>query len=105
MNNPWQMDSIEAFCNLKCQECTHETKEKTIFKYHALENHPLSHVLFGTNELDNSDTKKTNMYNPNDIEKYIDENYKFIFTLSSLYLVSFSYFCFRNLKNCENGER
>ena len=79
--NPWQVDSIEAFSNLKCPESTHETIEKTIFKYNALENHPLSHALFGTTESDNSDTKKTNMYNPNDIKKYIDENYKFIFTL------------------------
>ena len=76
------MDSIEAFSYLKCPECTYETKEKTIFKYHSLENHPLSHVLFGTTESDNSDTKKTNMYIPYDIEKYIDENYLFIFTIS-----------------------
>ena len=80
---------------LLCPECTYETKEKTIFKYHQRV----------TTESDNNDTKKTNMYNPNDIEKYINENYTFIFTLSTYYLVTFSYFCFRNLKNGENGER
>ena len=80
------MDSIEAFCNLKCPECIHETKEKTFFKNHALENHPLSHVL------------AIPMIRKNILMKTIRS------FLLSLYLVSFSYFCFRNLKNCENGE-
>ena len=75
MDNPWQVDSIEEFSYLKCPECNYDTKEKSIFKYHAIENHPLSRVLFETTELDNCATEETNMYNPSDIEKYIDEHY------------------------------
>ena len=75
MDNPWQVDSIEEFSYLKCPECNYDTKEKSIFKYHAIENHPLSRVLFETTELDNSAIEETDMYNPSDIEKYIDENY------------------------------
>ena len=47
MENPWQVDSIESFTYLKCPECVFDTKEKTCFQNHAIENHPLSHVLFG----------------------------------------------------------
>ena len=75
MDNPWQVDSIEEFSYLKCPECTYDTKEKSIFKYHAIENHPLSRVLFETTELDNSAIEETDMYDPNDIEKCIDEHY------------------------------
>ena len=45
--NPWQVGSIESFTYLKCPECVFDTKEKTCFQNHAIENHPLSHVLFG----------------------------------------------------------
>ena len=45
--NPWQVDSIRAFSFLKCPECTFDTKEEESFQDHALENHPLSIVLFG----------------------------------------------------------
>ena len=45
--NPWQVDSIESFTYLKCPECVFDTKEKTCFQNHAIENHPLSQVLFG----------------------------------------------------------
>ena len=46
-NNPWQVDSINAFSFLKCPECSFDTKEELIFQDHALGNHPLSFVLFG----------------------------------------------------------
>ena len=47
MENPWKVDSVEAFAYLKCPECIFDAKEETIFQNHAVENHPLSHVLFG----------------------------------------------------------
>ena len=49
MNNPWQVDSVQAFNEiyLKCPECAFTTKEKTCFRDHAVKNHPLSVVLFG----------------------------------------------------------
>ena len=52
MDNPWQVDSIQAFSCLKCPECVFDTKEENDFKNHALDNHPLSFVLFGKNEVD-----------------------------------------------------
>ena len=52
MDNPWQVNSIQAFSCLKCPECVFDTKEENNFKNHALDNHPLSFVLFGKNEVD-----------------------------------------------------
>ena len=45
--NPWQVDSVQAFSFLKCPECTFEIQEEHYFQVHAVENHPLSFVLFG----------------------------------------------------------
>ena len=45
--NPWEVDSVQAFLCLKCPECTFDSKQKETFRDHALENHPLSFVLFG----------------------------------------------------------
>ena len=55
-NNPWLVESIEAFACLKCPECKFNTKEEDFFQVHATENHPLSFVLFGKtlNEDDNN---------------------------------------------------
>ena len=44
--NPWQVESIQAFYFLKCPECAFDTKEENYFHEHALENHPLSLVIF-----------------------------------------------------------
>ena len=44
--NPWKVDSIQAFSYLKCPECVFNTKKEDIFEDHAIENHPLSLVLF-----------------------------------------------------------
>jgi hypothetical protein len=52
MDNPWQVDSIQAFLCLKCPECVFDTKEENNFKNHALDNHPSSFALFGKNEND-----------------------------------------------------
>ena len=45
--NPWKVESIQAFYYLKCPECEFDTKEENSFKDHAIENHPMSHELFG----------------------------------------------------------
>ena len=47
MDNPWQVESIQAFTCLKCPECSFNTKEEINFKEHAVEHHPLSFILFG----------------------------------------------------------
>ena len=44
--NPWNVDSIEAFTFLKCPECNFDTEENDKFRDHALENHPMSFVFF-----------------------------------------------------------
>ena len=47
--NPWLVESVHSFLYLKCPECVFDTKYENegMFKYHALENHPWSDVLFG----------------------------------------------------------
>ena len=49
MNNPWKVNSLQAFHEifLKCPECAFNTKEEAFFRDHAIKNHPLSLVLFG----------------------------------------------------------
>ena len=75
--NPWQVDCIDSFTYLKCPECVFDTKEKTCFQNHAIENHPLSHVLFG---------KKGNnltilKFDPNGLNsKYNEKSEKFRFS-------------------------
>ena len=44
--NPWAVESIQAFYFLKCPECDFDTKEEESFENHATENHLLSFVLF-----------------------------------------------------------
>jgi DNA-directed RNA polymerase subunit RPC12/RpoP len=48
-NNPWLVESVQAFSYLKCPECDFNSKDESIFQDHAVENHPLSFVLFGEN--------------------------------------------------------
>jgi len=45
-NNPWEVDSTQAFWHLICPECTFFTAEEKYFENHAVANHPLSSVLF-----------------------------------------------------------
>ena len=44
--NPWAVESIQAFYILKCPECDFHIREENSFENHATENHPLSSVLF-----------------------------------------------------------
>ena len=45
--NPWQVDSIQAFVYINCPECTFKTKEEEFFKDHAVASHPMCSALFG----------------------------------------------------------
>ena len=45
--NPWNVDSIQAFLFLKCPECLFDTNVEDDFRDHAVENHPLSYTFFG----------------------------------------------------------
>ena len=51
LDNPWQVDSIDAFLCFKCPECLFNSKEEEIFQDHAVENHQSSLVLFGKTPL------------------------------------------------------
>ena len=66
--NPWQVDSIQAFYFLKCPECSFDTKEENYFHEHALQNHPLSIVFFGTKseELYEANFKRSHFEIPED---------------------------------------
>ena len=44
--NPWAVESLQAFYFLKCPECNFDTKEEDLFENHATENHPLSFIFF-----------------------------------------------------------
>ena len=69
MVNPWQVDSIEAFHCLMCPECIFITKEKNVFEKHAVDNHPLSRVLFGLSNdnrydfIEDTETKSESLQN------------------------------------------
>ena len=45
--NPWHVDSMQAFAFLNCPECTFKTKEEDFFQSHAIASHPMCYVLFG----------------------------------------------------------
>ena len=76
MENPWQVNSIEAFAYLKCPECDFDSKAESSFKSHAVKTHPLSHVFFGNATVDNNTQVTILKYDPNDIDNYIQENYE-----------------------------
>ena len=44
--NPWNVDSIQAFVFLKCPECIFDTKLEENFLEHAFGNHPNSSIFF-----------------------------------------------------------
>lgn len=46
IENPWQVESVEAFTFLCCPECVYRSQEETSFQAHAVQNHPKSAVLF-----------------------------------------------------------
>ena len=36
INNPWQVESVQAFLALKCPECVFTSKEEHLFQDHAI---------------------------------------------------------------------
>ena len=48
VENPWLVDSIQAFAFFNCPECQVKTKDENYFQDHALQNHPLSFEFFCT---------------------------------------------------------
>ena len=48
VENPWLVNSIQAFSFLNCPECSFKAKDKNFFQGHALQNHPLSFEFFCT---------------------------------------------------------
>ena len=48
-DNPWQVESLDAFYYLKCPECSFDTMDPDFFEIHATDNHPLSFTFFGQN--------------------------------------------------------
>ena len=54
--NPWDVKNIHEFSFLNCPECNFKTKQEKFFQDHAIQNHPMSNVLFNlycenTNEI------------------------------------------------------
>ena len=45
-NNPWEVESIQAFAYLNCPQCDFKTKDEDFFQDHAIDKHPLSHMFF-----------------------------------------------------------
>ena len=74
MENPWQVDSIKAFACLKCPECAFNTNIENNFTDHAVENHPLSFVLFGKSEEVTKVKMEEGTENSWSIFSYINEN-------------------------------
>ena len=74
-NNPWQVVSIEAFYCLKCPECMYFTTDDNQFYNHAVENHPLSGVLFGKPKDETVDPEEIlNLLVKNEPPDYEDED-------------------------------
>ena len=69
-NNPWKVESMDFFLCWKCPECSFDTQGEDDFQEHAVENHPLSHVFFGTVKIeeDNLTIKECYYQNPANIE-------------------------------------
>ena len=46
MENPWQVENLDAFSYLCCPECVFRCKEGNSFEAHAVKNHPQSVCFF-----------------------------------------------------------
>ena len=77
-NNPWLVDSIQSFSFLNCPECNFKVKEEDNFHKHAVENHPLSFVLFDQSmkkELPDFESIEQNSF-PKELTYLASENIK-----------------------------
>ena len=55
-DNPWEVDTLQAFSFLCCPECVYRSKEETSFQAHAIHNHPQSSAFFNLVKEDPLDT-------------------------------------------------
>ena len=84
--NPWQVDSVQAFSFLKCPECIFDTQEEDFFQVHATENHPLSIVLFG--EISKEDNFKESLMIEDDFKtEDTFENYDIEVSANSAFII------------------
>ena len=78
-DNPWNVNSVQDFWYLKCPECFFDTQEEDIFQLHAVENHPLSHWLFGVTKkelkIKNEPTEQDEELNDNNDDNDYDQGY------------------------------
>ena len=51
--NPWIVESIEAFSFYCCPECDFKSKDKEYFKRHAMESHNKSKIFFTMSKSNN----------------------------------------------------
>ena len=72
MNNPWQVDNLQAFTFLCCPECHFRSKEEYAFQDHALSSHPDSQIFFNGHMMQNS-TEMAVKVEPVDTYKYEEE--------------------------------
>ena len=49
--NPWQVESVQAFVYINCPECSFKTKEEGFFQDHAVASHPNCFALFGRSDI------------------------------------------------------
>ena len=103
--NPWEVDSIQAFSFLKCPECIYDVKEKETFQDHAIENHPLSHLLFSKiikeDEIEIKEELSEINSNTSDNEKVFEDDQKLIeeimpYPSENFNLENFQRFVFEN---------
>ena len=89
--NPWAVESIQAFYFLKCPECEFDTKEENSFENHATENHPLSFVLFDKKYVpEDFDTICIKEEPLSHFDTQINHDYKKSFMPNQLSLLSYS---------------
>ena len=78
-DNPWNVNSVQDFWYLKCPECFFDTQEEDIFQLHAVENHPLSHWLFGVTKkelkIEKEPTEQDEELNDNNDDNDYDQGY------------------------------
>ena len=73
-DNPWHVDSVQAFSFFKCPECIFDPKEEDVFQDHAVKNHPLCFVLFGKSVKEEPKTDNQNNEKPI-MEDSLDQGY------------------------------
>ena len=73
IQNPWHVDSLQAFSYLCCPECVYRCQEETSFQAHAVQNHPKSVVLF-TNIEDVVVKEEANPDTELEMKMYVEES-------------------------------